>query len=140
MKKLLLVLALTVTALGLSIRAQAQVIVIANPGLKSASVPKSELREIFTGSSSNLKDGSRVTPVLLKEGLVHSEFVAAYLGTSPTGLIICWRGLILSGQGTMPKSLPTEAAMVDYVSRTPGAIGYISKSTPHDNVKVLEIH
>jgi ABC-type phosphate transport system substrate-binding protein len=39
----------------------------------------------------------------------------------------------------MPKSLDSEAAVVDYVAHNPGAIGYISKATPHDGVKVLAV-
>jgi hypothetical protein len=39
----------------------------------------------------------------------------------------------------MPKSLDSEAAMVEYVARNAGAIGYISKATPHEGVKVLAV-
>ena len=35
----------------------------------------------------------------------------------------------------MPKSLDTGAALVDYVAHTPGAIGYIDESTPHEETK-----
>jgi len=118
---------------------QAQVIVIAHPGLKAAAVSKRELRDVFTGAASDLGDGSHVSPVLLKQGATHDEFLAAYLGKNDAALRAGWRGLVFSGQATMPKSLESEAAVVEYVARTPGAIGYISKSTVHDNVKVLSV-
>ena len=88
--------------------------------MKADSVLKTELREFFTGSAVNLKDGSRVNPVLLKEGAIHTEFVIQYLGKSPVSLLLNWRGLVMSGQATMPKSLDSDAEMVEYVGRTPG--------------------
>ena len=39
----------------------------------------------------------------------------------------------------MPKSLDSEAAMVDYVAHNAGAIGYITSATPHEGVKVLSV-
>jgi hypothetical protein len=39
----------------------------------------------------------------------------------------------------MPKSLESEAAVVEYVAHTAGAIGYISKATPHEGVKVIAV-
>jgi ABC-type phosphate transport system substrate-binding protein len=139
MKKLFLAFMLIAAASIFSVHGQAQAIVIANPGVKSADVSKGDLRDVFTGASTSLKDGSRVTPVLLKQGGAHDEFLAAYIGKNDTTFRASWRSLVFSGQATMPKSLDSEAAVVDYVAHNPGAIGYISKATPHDGVKVLAV-
>jgi hypothetical protein len=58
---------------------------------------------------------------------------------SPVTLLVAWRSLVMSGQASMPKSFDSESAAVDYVSHTAGAIGYINKATPHDDVKVLSL-
>jgi hypothetical protein len=139
MKKLLFVSLLLAGASIFSMRAQAQAIVIANPSVKSADVSKGDLRDVFTGASTSLKDGSHVIPVLLKQGGVHDEFLAAYIGKNDTAFRASWRSLVFSGQATMPKSLDSEAAIVDYVAHNAGAIGYISKATPHEGVKVLAV-
>jgi hypothetical protein len=39
----------------------------------------------------------------------------------------------------MPKSLPNDAAVVEFVRNNQGAVGYIGDSTPHDGVIVLTI-
>jgi len=78
-----------------------------------------------------------VTPVLLKAGAVHDEFLAAYIGKADTAFRTSWRSLVLSGQTTMPKSVDSDAAMVEFVAHTPGAIGYIGKASPHEGVKVI---
>jgi ABC-type phosphate transport system substrate-binding protein len=139
MKKLLLVFLLAAAASTFATHAQAQVVVIANPSVKSADVSKSDLRDVFTGASSSLKDGSHVTPVLLKQGGVHDEFLSEYIGKNDTAFRASWRSLVFSGQATMPKSLDSEAATVEFVAHTAGAIGYISKATPHEGVKVLTV-
>jgi len=119
--------------------AQAQVVVIANASVKSADVSGSDLRDVFTGASSTFKDGSRVAPVLLKQGATNDSFLSLYVGKSDTAFRASWRSLLFSGQGLMPRTLDSEAAVVEYVAHTPGAVGYISRSTPHEGVKVLAV-
>jgi ABC-type phosphate transport system substrate-binding protein len=139
MKKILLMFLFVATALFFSSRTQAQAVIIANPSVKASDVSKSDLRDVFTGASSSLKDGSRVTPVLLKQGAVHDEFLSAYVGKNDAAFRASWRSLVFSGQATMPKSLDSEAAVVEYIAHNPGAIGYISKATAHEGVKVLVV-
>ena len=139
MKKLLVVALFLAAAVCLSAHVQAQVIVIANNSVKSSDVSKGDLREVFTGAASSLKDGSNVTPVLLKGGATHEGFLSEYVGKNDTAFRAGWRSLVFSGQASMPKSLDSEAAMAEYVAHTAGAIGYISKATPHEGVKVLTV-
>ena len=139
MKKYLIAFFVAFAALGLSVQVQAQAIVIANASVKSADVSKADLKDVFTGASSSLKDGSKVTPVLLKSGGVHDEFLTEYIGKNDTAFRASWRSLVFSGQASMPKSLDSEAAVVEYVAHNAGAIGYISKATPHEGVKVLTV-
>ena len=39
----------------------------------------------------------------------------------------------------MPKMFDSEAALVDYVAATPGAIGYVSKGTDVGKAKTLVV-
>jgi ABC-type phosphate transport system substrate-binding protein len=141
MKKtlLLFLFALVASASLLSQRAYTQVAVIANPSVKATAVSKGELSDVFTGVSSSLSDGSHVVPVLLKGGPTHEAFLSEFVGKSDAAFRTAWRSLIFTGQGSMPKTVDSEAAMVDYVAATPGAIGYVGKDTAHDKVKTLAI-
>lgn len=139
MKRLIVMLILTAGVFFVR-SAQAQSIVIANPNVKTAEVSKNEIKDVFTGTSPTFKDGARVTPVLLKGGSANEEFLTAFVGRDDGPFKAGWRSLVFSGQASMPKVLDSEAAMVDYVTHTPGAVGYISKATPHDGVKVLAVH
>jgi len=139
MKKLLFIFVLAAWASVFAANAQAQAIVIANASVKSADVSKSDLKDVFTGAASSLKDGSHVTPVLLKSGAAHEAFLTEYVGKNDTAFRAGWRSLVFSGQASMPKSLDSDAAVVDYVAHNAGAIGYISKASPHEGVKVLAV-
>jgi hypothetical protein len=46
---------------------------------------------------------------------------------------------VFTGKGSLPKTLSSDAEMVKYVSKTKGAIGYVSAASSTDGVKVLEV-
>ncbi len=138
MKKLLCSFLLLASASIFIVQAKAQVIVIANPSVKASEVSKNDLKDVFTGASTSL-GGANVVPILLKAGTAHEEFLQAYIGKNDTAYRAGWRSLVFSGQGTMPKSLDTDAAVVEFVAHNAGAIGYIGKATAHEGVKVLTI-
>lgn len=139
MKNLRYAILLLAAASIFAVHAQAQVIVIANPSVKATEISKSDLRDIFTGNATLLPGGGSVVPILLKAGTVHEEFLQAYIGKNDTAYRAGWRSLVFSGQASMPKSLDSDAAVVEFVAHNPGAIGYIGKATPHDGVKVLTV-
>jgi ABC-type phosphate transport system substrate-binding protein len=139
MKMLIFACVLAASASIFVAEAHGQAIVIANPGVKASEVSKNDLKDVFTGASTSL-GGASVTPVLLKAGAAHDEFLSAYIGKNDTAFRAGWRSLVFSGQATMPKSLDGDAAVVEFVSHNAGAIGYIGKASPHDGVKVLAVH
>jgi ABC-type phosphate transport system substrate-binding protein len=120
-------------------QAPGQVLVIANPTVTAANISRAELRDIFTGASSSLRSGVQVTPVLLKPGPVNDEFLSLYIGKSDSGFRAGWRSILFSGQGIMPRTLSSDAEVVDYVTHTSGAIGYIASATPHPGIKILVV-
>jgi len=138
MKKFAVALFIMVSAL-FAAQAQAQLIVIANPSVKASQISKSDLRDVFSGASTSLPDGTRVVPILLKAGTTHEEFLQVFIGKNDSAYRAGWRSLVFSGQASMPKSLETDAEIVAFVLRSNGAIGYINKNSPHEGVKVLTV-
>jgi ABC-type phosphate transport system substrate-binding protein len=139
MKKTLIALLLVAATAALTSPAHTEVVVIANFSVKAAVISKSDLKDVFTGVASSLRDGSHITPVVLKAGATQDEFLAAYIGKPDGAFRAGWRNLVFSGEATMPRQLPSDAAVVEYVAHTPGAIGYIAKASAHPGVKVLEV-
>jgi hypothetical protein len=140
MKKIILSSILALAAVIAAASAGAQVIVIANNSVKASAISKDDVRDVFTGNATSLKDGSKVVPVLLKGGPANDAFLKEYIGKGDTAFRAGWRSLVFSGQATMPKSLDDDAAIAAFVAHNPGTIGYVDKATPHEGVKVLEVH
>lgn len=121
-----------------SVRA-AEMQVIANPSVKSAAVSVDELKNVFLGNTSNLADGSKVEPVLAESGAAHDEFLKDVVGKSGPALKNHLKTLVFTGKGSMPKSFASEADIVKYVAKTPGAIGYVSAGAAADGVKKMAL-
>lgn len=121
-----------------SARAQ-DVVVVANEDLPLLQISSTELREIFTGVRSRFHDGTRAVPVVLKGGPAHEVFLKHYVGENPEEFRTGWRKAAFTGQGTMLREFASEAALIQYVAATPGAVGYVSHVTSSDRVTALTV-
>jgi TonB family protein len=113
--------------------------VIANPSVKIDTISASDLKHIFLEEKISLGDGTHVEPVLEKDGPTHSAFLQDFLGMSEDDLETYYRTLLFTGRGSQPKALGSDAAVVAYVARTRGAIGYVSSMASVNGVKTLSI-
>lgn len=117
-------------------RAQ-DIIVVANKGVRIFGIKDADLRAIFIGSKTRFADGSRAVPVILKGGPANEVFLQNHLGETPSDFQAQWRKAVFTGQGAMPRAFDSEAALLEYVAVTPGAVGYVSRISPQDPVKRL---
>jgi hypothetical protein len=115
-------------------------ILIANNAVgEEAAMSGMEIQRIFLGKKKRWADGQIIKPATLKKGVVHEDFVKKYIHRTPTQFSTFWKRVIVTGTGIPPKSFSTEAEIVEYVSSTKGAVGYISASTPHGKCKQLKV-
>lgn len=127
-------------ALSFCMQARAQdVLIVANKSVTVSQVKESELRDLFTGARSKFSDGSRAVPVILKGGPTHEVFLHRHVGDTPNEFRMRWRKAVFTGEGSMLKEFATEAALLDYIAATPGAIGYVSRVLDPSAVKVLNV-
>ena len=138
MKNILFVFCMILGSLALAAKAEAQIVVIANSNVKVSEASKGDLADVFTGASVSLK-GTRVMPVLMMESVHHELFLRTYIAKSDGPFRSGWKSLVFSGQTSKPKSLPNDAAVVEFVKSTQGAIGYIDNGTPHHGVNVIAV-
>jgi ABC-type phosphate transport system substrate-binding protein len=113
------------------------VVLVANKGVQASKITNADLRAIFTGTKTRFADGSHAVPVTLKGGPVHEVFLNNYVGEGPAEFRSEWRKVVFTGQGAMPKAFDSESALIEYVAATPGAVGYVSRISSQDGVKVL---
>ncbi len=115
------------------------VTIVANKEVKVSQISQAQLHDLFTGTRSRFGDGSHALPVVLKGGPVHEVFLRNHVGDSPDEFRNRWRKMAFTGEGSMLKEFVSEAALLEYVAATAGAIGYVSRKPEASNVKVLEI-
>jgi TonB family protein len=113
--------------------------VIANQSVRVDTISAEELKSIFLEEQRTLGDGTHVEPVLARQGPAHETFLKQYLNKTDDVLQTYYRSLVFTGRGSMPKALSSDAEVVAFVSRTRGAIGYVSSETQTDGVKILAV-
>src|SRR5579864_8138392 len=119
--------------------AAADVKVIANSSVKADTVSAEELKNVFLATKTSLSDGSHVEPVLQKGGTAHEAFLKEHVGKTDSALMTYYRSLVFTGKASMPKTLASDAEVVDYVSKTKGAIGYVAAGASAAGVKTLDV-
>jgi hypothetical protein len=134
-----LVAALAMVAAGVTVSA-ASVQVVANPSVHASAVSAEDLKGVFLGTKKSLPDGSAVEPVLADAGAAHDAFLKEVLGKSDQALRNYFKTLVFTGKGSMPKSFASDADIIKYVAKTPGAIGYVSAGADAAGVKKIAIN
>ena len=118
---------------------QFQVIVHEDVALDEISVEN--LSNIFQKKARRLPSGESANPVDQGEGAsVREAFSQAVHSRSATQLGAFWQQQIFSGREFPPEQMGSDDEVVAYVSRTPGAIGYVSaRANLGTGVKVLRV-
>lgn len=129
---------LTLTMLAPAALAADDVVLVANPSVSTSEISVSDLKLVFLGTKTTVS-GSNVEPVLAEKGPAHDAFLQKYVGKSDTALRMHLKSLVFAGKGTMPKSFSDDSAVLLYVAKTKGAIGYVSPAAPTAGVKKLEV-
>lgn len=102
----------------------ADIVIIGHKDLPESALSKVDLQNIFLGKKATL-GSANITFVILKSGAVHEKFLQAYLARTTAQYEQYWKKMVFSGQGRMPKVFETEAALLEYVKTTAGALGYL---------------
>lgn len=130
-----LVIALIICTI-LPIASFAKIAVIANKDVKTSSINKAKLLDVYTldvnefgGSKIKIFDYS-------SETAVRKDFFD-YLGKSIADFKQVWMKKKLTGNGNPPINVGSEDDMLSKVASTPGAIGYVSSDKVNASVKVL---
>lgn len=99
-----------------------------------------QIRRIFSMRQTVWSKGQAITVyVLPNEHQIHQLFSTQVLGMFPYQLNRIWNKLVYSGLGEEPIKVQSEQEMLERVSQTPGAIGYVMQSNNLDNVYVINV-
>jgi ABC-type phosphate transport system substrate-binding protein len=113
---------------------------IGHPDLAQADIPRSTVRSIFTMRMTSWPNGLPIRVFVLgdKDDL-HATFSKRILGVFPHQLRRAWNRQIFSGTGQAPEKVADEREMLDRVTQTPGAIGYISEEMINEQIRTIAV-
>jgi hypothetical protein len=108
--------------------APATLVLVANPGAPPETVGREEARRIWLLRRRFWRDGTRIVPVNLPASSpVRDQFSRAVLGRPARDLAAYWNDLWFHGTSP-PAVVPSERAVLLFVARTRGAVGYVSQA------------
>ncbi|MCJ8295173.1 MAG: hypothetical protein MJK15_12260 [Colwellia sp.] len=104
--------------------------VVTHPQVTQSSLTKSQLRRIYTMRQLSWSDNHAITVfVLPSQHALHQRFAKERLQIFPYQLNRIWHKLTYSGLGVAPTVVKSEQELIQAVTNTPGAIGYIGEAT-----------
>jgi ABC-type phosphate transport system substrate-binding protein len=115
------------------------VVIICNKGVSDTSLSKDDIKNIYLGKKSSWSDNTKITFVTLSDSDIQKSFLKEYINKTPSQFNTYWKKLVFTGKGKMPKSFDSDADLIDFVSKTDGALGYVSASSESDDVKVIKV-
>jgi ABC-type phosphate transport system substrate-binding protein len=114
--------------------------VVAHSGVHVTTLTKSAASAIFMKKTPAWEGGTAIVPVDQTEASsVRAIFTAGVHGKSVAAVKSYWQQQIFSGRDVPPVEKASDAAVLDLVRATPGAIGYVSDGAPLSGVTVIEI-
>lgn len=112
--------------------------IVVHPDSAVTSVSRTELSKIFLGRLRSWVTGDAAVPVdQVPESPVRGDFSELVHGRAVVTIEIYWKRMIFSGRGVPPTELENDREVLAFVRSRPGAVGYVSPSTPLVGVRRL---
>lgn len=114
--------------------------VISHPSRPERGVERSFLADAFLKKVTRWSDGEVIRPVDLgPQTAVRQKFTTRVLKRSVRAVRNYWQQRIFSGRDVPPPELDSEEAVLVFVAKTPGAVGYVSGSAKLQGVRELAV-
>ncbi len=127
-------------SVSLADKSAADVYPVINAANNQTEISRNGLSAIFKMRLNKWNNGSAVIVYVLNdENPLHKKFSKLVLNVFPHQLRRAWNKAVFSGSGQAPRVLETKDDMVEKISNTPGAIGYLSPDDMNEQIKILKI-
>lgn len=116
------------------------VYVFVNQDVPEEAMARTQLKSIYLGKKDRWSNNQQVTFTTLNQGPCQEVFIREYVKKSPFQFQNYWKKQVFTGMGQPPRKFDSPAALIDYVSRTTGAIGFSCQRPDTGKVKILTIN
>jgi ABC-type phosphate transport system substrate-binding protein len=114
--------------------------VVVHPRNPQTSLDRRFLSQVFLRKTVTWPHGDSIRPVdLPPDAPARRNFTEQIHSRSVAAVKSYWQQVIFSGRGLPPPELATDEAVIRFVSRNPGAVGYVSGNADVRTVKVLAV-
>ena len=113
---------------------------VAHRAVKQRELTLNHARLLFTMRVLRWADGQRVRVFVLPDSdTLHRTFVKQTLELYPRQLRRVWDRHLFSGAGAVPVTVSSAEEMLQRVSETPGAIGYLPDGYAGETLRVIHV-
>ena len=113
---------------------------VVNSANPVTSIDRKDAAKFFVKRSTSWDDGESVSPVdQAPDSSVRESFSESVHGRSVTAVKSFWQKQIFSGRSVPPPEVTGDAAVIDYVKKNRGAIGYVSADADTNGVKTVTV-
>ncbi len=114
--------------------------VIVHPESGVSQLSPADMESIYLGKKTLWESGKKIMPVLLNEDNPTTKaFIETVLNKTIDQYRSYWKRRLFSGGGAVPRSFSSSSELIDFVAKTPGAIGVVDVAPKDDRVKLIEL-
>jgi len=99
-------------------------VVIAHPSVPVDQLSKKDLKRVYTKELTSWSDGTQIYPIE-NSGAAKAKFIREIIGQNENENKSYWINQTMTTGKRPPKSFGMPVLILNYVTKTPGAIGYI---------------
>lgn len=114
-------------------------VLVAHPDSAPASLSKEDVKNILLGNKTKWDAGGLIKLAVLTEGPVHDAVIQNFAARTADQFDKYWKKQVFTGKGVAPEAFKTDAELVAYVAKTPGAFGYVATGSAGTGVKTVAV-
>ena len=114
--------------------------VVVNAANPTTNLSRAEVARLFLKKVPKWPDGQAVQPADQERvSPVRQAFSLAIHQKDVDAVASYWQVLVFSGREVPPRTVKSDAEMLQFVRDNPGAVGYVSESAPLAGVKAIAV-
>jgi ABC-type phosphate transport system substrate-binding protein len=113
------------------------VIIICNKNVSEDELSRDMVKNIFLGKKTKWSNGNKIMFVIQKKNDVHKSFLKTYVSKTTSQFRNYWKKQVFTGKGRSPKKFHSDREIIEFVTGTKGAIGYVAAGSNTDTVKLI---
>lgn len=122
-----------------SLARAADYVFVTHPDTQVSTLSKDDVKNILLGNKTKWDSGGLIKLAVLTEGPVHEAVIQGFTARSADQFDKYWKKQVFTGKGIAPDAFKTDAELVAFVAKNPGAFGYIAGGTAPSGVKAVSV-